>query len=511
MSLFDDLPRKPRGARRRPSTGRSAPAEPPRAAQAAPSAAPSAGPAPESVGQLTARIDAALKRFGRVAVEGEISRPKTVASGHMFFTLKDSRAAIDAKIWRGQLAQALPRGVKLEDGARVVCHGTLDVYAPYGKHSLIVDRIEIQGMGALLADLERLKVQLREEGLFEQRRPLPRFPRMVGVVTSRDADAWRDFLRTRSLRWPGYPVRFAHSRVQGKAAAREIAQGIQALDRSGVDVIVVCRGGGAIEDLWCFNEEVVARAIFAASVPVVSGVGHETDTTLADLVADHRAHTPTDAAQTVLPDQRAINESILRQSAYLEDVVERLLTQREERLARAARARVMTSPATLFESRAVSVEGLGRRARAALETQLGRAATVLGQVGLRLERQSPLARLARAEERIGALRGRLGRVALQRVQSTEDRLERAAGAHVAAMERALERAARRLEPAARTLHAVSPLAVLDRGYSITQNAEGEVVTNAAQLDVGTKIKTVLKGGEVDSTVDGTRPAEGQSK
>ena len=468
------------------------------------------GPAPESVGQLTSRIDAALKRFGRVAVEGEISRPKTVASGHVFFTLKDSRAAIDAKIWRGQLAQAMPRGVKLEDGARVVCHGTLDVYAPYGKHSLIVDRVEVRGIGALLADLERLKVQLKGEGLFEQRRPLPRFPRMVGVVTSRDADAWRDFLRTRSLRWPGYPVRFAHSRVQGKMAAREIAQAIQALDRSGVDVIVVCRGGGAIEDLWCFNEEIVARAIFAASVPVVSGVGHETDTTLADFVADHRAHTPTDAAQTVLPDQRAIRDGIDRQSAYLGDVVERLLTQREERLGRAARSRVMTSPAVLIDARAQSIDGLARRMRAAADGQLGRAATALEQAGSKLERQSPMARLARAEERLGALQGRLGRVVNQKLQAAGERLERAGTAQGAAIERTLERATRRLEPAARTLNAVSPLAVLDRGYSITQTADGEVVTDAAALSAGAKIKTVLKGGEVDSTVDRTR-ASGDGK
>ena len=226
-------------------------------------------------------------------------------------------------------------GLKLEDGARVVCHGSLDVYPPYGKHSLIVDRVEARGLGALLAELERLKAQLRDEGLFDRKRPLPRLPRVVGVVTSRDADAWRDFLRTRSLRWSGFPVRLAHSRVQGQAAAREIAGAIEHLDRSGVDVIVVCRGGGAIEDLWCFNDEAVARAAFAASVPVVSGVGHETDTTLIDHVADHRAHTPTDAAQTVIPDRRAL-EDALQRAAYLGDAVERALERREERLARAA-------------------------------------------------------------------------------------------------------------------------------------------------------------------------------
>ena len=495
MSLFDDLPR-----RRRPSpAGGGAASETSR-----PGSPPPSGP--ETVGQLTARIDAALKRFGRVAVEGEISRPKTVNSGHVFFTLKDSRAAIDAKIWRGQLAKALPPGMKLEDGASVVCHGTLDVYAPYGKHSLIVDRVEVRGMGVLLADLERLKVRLRDEGLFERRRPLPRFPRMVGVVTSRDADAWRDFLRTRSLRWPGYPVRIAHSRVQGKTAAREIAGAIAALDRSGVDVIVVCRGGGAIEDLWCFNEEVVARAVWASSVPVVTGVGHESDTTLVDFVADHRGHTPTDAAQTVLPDQRVLLDAVERQSAYLTDVMERQLASREERLQRAGRARVFASPDVLVLDRERRVLELGRRARAALDARLAAAGTAAERVAARLERQSPVARLERLDERLSALGTSLHASTERRLRSAEDSLERAGASATAAMARALDSAAQRLEPAARTLAAVSPLAVLERGYSITQTIDGDVVQDPHQLREGASLRTILRHGEIDSVVEATRRA-----
>ncbi|MEM8710841.1 MAG: exodeoxyribonuclease VII large subunit [Planctomycetota bacterium] len=459
------------------------------------------------MGALTARIDAALKGFGRVAVEGEISRPKTVASGHVFFTLKDSRAALDAKIWRGQLQRALPGGVKLEDGARVVCHGTLDVYAPYGKHSLIVDRVEVRGIGQLLADLERLKVQLREEGLFERRRPLPAFPRCVGVVTSRDADAWRDFLRTRSLRWPGYPVRIAHSRVQGQAAAREIARAIGALDRSGVDVIVVCRGGGAIEDLWCFNEEVVARAVFAASVPVVTGVGHETDTTLVDFVADHRAHTPTDAAQSVLPDQRAIRDAIERQSAYLTDALERQLVRREEALVRIARSRVLTNPAALVIDRERRIVELGRRAQAALDASASARGTALERQGARLERQSPAARVARVEERLSALGGRLVRATSTRLATASEALERAGASQAVAISRALDRAEQRLEPAGRTLEAVSPMNVLERGYSITRDASGEVVTDPTLVSAGAKITTVVRGGEIDATVTETRSQE----
>lgn len=438
-----------------------------------------------SVSQLTARINTALKGFGRVAVEGEISRPKTVASGHVFFTLKDGSAVLDAKVWRSAVSRALASVGKLTEGARVVCHGSLDVYAPYGKHSLIVDRIEPRGMGALLADLERLKVQLREEGLMDRRRPLPRFPARVGVVTSRDADAWRDFLRTRSLRWPGYPVRLVHSRVQGQAAAREVAAAIRRLDESGVDVVVVCRGGGAIEDLWCFNEEVVARAIWACSVPVVTGVGHETDTTLVDLVADHRAHTPTDAAQTVLPERAVLLEAIERQGAYLGDALERAVEGRAERFARAARTLRLRTPARLVEERGARVEALARRGRSASISLIQESATRLERLAARLERQSPMARVVRAEGQ---------------VEGARSRLVAAMGARVAAADR-------RLAPAGRALEAVSPLAVLERGYSITRRADGRVVEDPSELGEGEELTTIVARGEIDSTVGAVRSRE----
>ncbi len=439
----------------------------------------------ESVTQLTARINSALKGFGRVAVEGEISRPKTVASGHVFFTLKDGSAVLDAKVWRSAAPRALATVGKLTEGARVVCHGSLDVYPPYGKHSLIVDRVEARGMGALLADLERLKAQLKEEGLMERRRPLPRFPGRVGVVTSRDADAWRDFLRTRSLRWAGYPVRLVHSRVQGQAAAREVAAAIRRLDESGVDVIVVCRGGGAIEDLWCFNEEVVARAIWASSVPVVTGVGHESDTTLVDLVADHRAHTPTDAAQTVLPDRDALVAAIERQGAYLTDAVERVVAGRVDRFARASRTLRLRTPVRLLEEQGARVEAAARRGKIAVLSSTQQAATRLERLASRLERQSPMARVVRAEGRVEGAQGRLA----------------------AAMSARVALADRRLAPAGRALEAVSPLAVLERGYSITRRADGRVVQDPSELDEGEALTTIVARGEVDADVTAVRVQE----
>jgi exodeoxyribonuclease VII large subunit len=430
-----------------------------------------------SVTQLTLRIDAALKGFGRVSVEGEVSRPKNAASGHVFFTLKDEGATLDCKVWRAQVPRALR--TPLAEGMRVVAHGALDVYPPYGKHSLVVDLVEERGIGALLAELERLKARLAAEGLFGRKRPLPRLPRRIGVVTSRDADAWRDFLRTRTLRWPLYPVVLSHSRVQGKAAAQELAAAVRRLDAHGVDVIVVCRGGGALEDLWCFNEEVVARALFEASVPVVTGVGHETDTTLVDLVADHRAHTPTDAAQTVIPARAELLAALERQEGYLDEVIARQLDRRAERLERLGRARVLARPAELFAMVQRRVDDAARRLGSAAALAASTRARLLDRAATRLAREAPHTRLERAARRLDEAGRRL--------------------AH--GVERTLVARARRLEPLARALEAISPLAVLERGYSLTRRADGRLVRDAHELAVGDLIETVFHRGAAHARVE----------
>jgi len=437
-----------------------------------------------SVTQLTQRIDAAVKGLGTVAVEGEVSGVKTPASGHVFFRLKDEGALLDCKIWRSQVARALAG--PLREGMRVVVRGGLDVYAPYGNYSLVVERVEERGIGALLAELERLKARLAAEGLFGRKRPLPRLPRRIGVVSSRDADAWRDFLRTRTLRWPLFPVVFAHSRVQGRGAATELAAAIQRIDRCGVDVIVVCRGGGALEDLWCFNEEVVARAIFSASVPVVTGVGHESDTTLVDFVADHRAHTPTDAAQTVIPARAELAAALERQEGYLTEALERLLAARVERLERVARARVLVRPEELSALARRRLDEGARRLVAAAHGALARRVQVAERAAARLARESPSARLERTGRRVDDLGRRLAR----------------------ATERALQLRAGRLEPAARALDVLSPLAVLERGYSITRTAEGRVVRDASEVQVGDELETLVFRGSVRSRVAASAPDSG---
>ncbi|MFN0241936.1 MAG: exodeoxyribonuclease VII large subunit [Planctomycetota bacterium] len=418
-------------------------------------AAPQARARVFTVGEITATIRHVLEGLGRVAIEGEISGLRPAASGHVYFNLKDIDAVLACAIWKSRAKTAAP--FPLEEGASVIAHGRLDVYGPRGGYTLIVERLEKKGLGALLLELERLKGELRARGWFDRHRPLPSMPRTIGVVTSRDGAAFQDFLRTRSLRWPGYPVRLAHTPVQGPHAAKEIAAAIARLDKSGVDVIVVCRGGGSLEDLWSFNELPVAEAIWNASVPVVSGVGHETDVTLADLVADHRAHTPTDAAQTVLPDRAALVADLDRAATHLGQAIDDILESRQERLDRAAGAACLASASWMLERRAE-----------------------------RLEHHASTLRLALA---------RAVMTADARMATIAPRLRHAGDA-------LFRERARRLDLAERTLRATSPENVLARGYSITRRAGTKTpLVSAADLKPGEALETRLFSGVVHSTVE----------
>jgi exodeoxyribonuclease VII large subunit len=436
-----------------------------------------------TVGQLTTLIGLRLAELGRVRVEGELSQVKRASSGHVFFDIKDEGARLSCKVWQSK-ARAVLR-FELCEGQRLVAWGRLDVYAPQGGYSLIVDRLEQAGLGNLLARLEQTKAELRARGWFDRKRPLPRYPRPIGLVTSRDGAALRDFLRTRSLRWPGYPLRFCHTSVQGPGAAGAIAAAIARLDASGVDAIALVRGGGSLEDLWAFNEEAVAAAIFRASVPVVTGIGHESDTTLADLVADHRAHTPTDAAQTLIPERAKLLGRLERSGNYLVEALDRLLEVRNERL-EALRSRAVLRDAEW-------ILGERRRALAAARSRLG--ATLgehlawrrggLVQLGARLERRSPAAELARRGQRLAGAGLRLG----------------------AALERRLARGENALALAARALHGVSPLSVLGRGFSLTRRAgERAPLLSTEGLRAGDEVETQLSRGAFSARVSRLLPA-----
>jgi exodeoxyribonuclease VII large subunit len=431
-----------------------------------------------SVAELTRDIKHALDRLGRISVEGEITRIVRAASGHLYFDLKDIDAKIACTIWRSQVASAVR--FEIAEGMQVVAHGKLDVYGPRGTYSLNVQRLEEVGIGALLAKLEELKAELRRRGWFDRKRPLPAMPRLVGVVTSRDGAAFQDFLRTRTLRWPLYPVRLAHTSVQGAFAAREIADTIRRIDASGVDVIVLIRGGGSLEDLWAFNELPVAEAIWAASVPVVSGVGHETDVTLADLVADHRAHTPTDAAVTVLPDRAALIEEIERLANHMMQAVDEILVERAERLARAGRSPVLRDASWILAERERALDRAVRALRQALVGLADRSLVSIERAGQALQRHHP-------------------RLALERRRAL---LESLALRQSAAIERSGSAVEQRLALAEGMLAATSPLAVLARGYSITRRAgDPRPLISSAGLARGDALETRFSDGSVRSTVD----------
>jgi exodeoxyribonuclease VII large subunit len=437
---------------------------------------------PWSVGELTRRIGAVLGNLGRISVEGEVSRITRAASGHVYFDLKDIDAKLACKIWKSALDTALR--FELSEGAQVIVHGKLDVWGPHGTYSLTVQRVEHAGLGAMLAALERVKAELRARGWFDRKRALPAMPRLIGVVTSRDGAALQDFLRTRSLRWPGYPLRLRHTPVQGAGAAAEIARAIAHLDQSGVDAIVLCRGGGSIEDLWAFNELVVAEAIWSASVPVVTGIGHEVDVTLADLIADHRAHTPTDAAQHVIPDRRALLELLERRHHGLAQAIDEALASRGERLERAAGSRVLHDARWILEDRGVQLERLvcelARCARRAGE--LGEARMI--HAARRLERSSPAQQLARRVPRVEVAAARLP----------------------GAASRAVERSAQRLALLESRLSALSPLRVLERGYTITCERGGAPLVSADTLRTGDELETVFARGRATSQVTRVDPS-----
>jgi exodeoxyribonuclease VII large subunit len=400
----------------------------------------------------------------------------------VYFDLKDLDAKISCTIWKSQVARALR--FELAEGMSVIAHGSLDVYAPRGTYSLLVQRLEQEGIGALLVQFEKLKAELAARGWFERKRAIPPMPRAVGVVTSRDGAALQDFLRTRSLRWPLYPVVLAHASVQGKGAAAEIAKAIARLNAQAVDVIALVRGGGSIEDLWSFNELALLEAMWNSRVPIVTGVGHEIDVTLADLVADHRAHTPTDAAQTVIPHRSALVERLQRAGNHLLGAMDEIVAKREECLADAASSRALRDPNWLLGSREDELEHLCARMTGSTERALQSRAARLSSAHRTLESASPRRRVERVERRMIEARARLA----------------------PALERALERRELRFEVAGGKLDALSPLKILARGYSITtREKDGLAVRDASSLHPGERIVSRIERGRVISTVDRVEP------
>jgi len=436
---------------------------------------------PETVWDLTRRIRDTLEvEFPQVWVVGQVSNLKRHASGHVFFSLKDDRASVRCVVWRSE-AGRLPR--EMADGLEVEVRGRLSVFPPQGTYQIYVTSVKARGVGRLEIAFRELKERLAKEGLFdtERKRPLPRFPRRIGVVTSPTGAAVRDILHVLSRRWPGGRILLAPSRVQGEGAAEEIACGIEDLNRlGGVDVMIVGRGGGSLEDLWPFNTEAVARAIAASAVPVVSAVGHETDFSISDFVADVRAPTPSAAAEIVAPDAREIADGLDAALARMGRALRRHLERVAGRLETAGRSRSFRHPEDLVLVRAQAVEDLATRLeeRVRQVAQAGRLR--LASAGARLAEQAPRARHAAAVGRL-----------------------RMAGHRLAAAGRTLleHRWRARLERLAGRLQDLNPDRVLARGYSRTVLARtGATLCRAADARPGDLLHTHLAEGDLASRV-----------
>lgn len=419
--------------------------------------------------------------FSDVWIEGEVSNFKSYPSGHLYFALKDEGSQLQAVCFKHSASRLK---FALEDGLLVTSHGRLEVYQPTGKYQVIIDTIEPKGLGALQKAFEQLKRKLEKEGLFaqERKRSLPSLPRAVGIVTSPAGAAIHDMLRTLRLHRAHVKVVLFPAQVQGEGAAEQIAEGIATLSaRPDIDVVIVGRGGGSIEDLWPFNEETVARAIAASRVPVISGVGHETDFTIADFVADVRAATPTAAAQLVAEAWERLETSLSDLAAQLLESLQQVLFEKEQLVDGLARHRAFELMAARLAELGHKVERMAAAAEGATRATLRRTVAALTTFDERLNRQSPMAQVLRRK------------VALQNLAA---RLEKP----VLAL---LSRQGVRLGQAGAGLDVLSPLASLDRGYSICLKPDGSVVSRTGQVRNGEDVRLRVSDGEIDCRVERT--------
>jgi len=430
------------------------------------------------VAEITRKIKAALEgEFGMVWIEGEVSNFRAPGSGHFYFTLKDEAAQIRAVLFRQRQAGMK---VAIQDGLKLLVYGQITVYEKGGDYQILVHRAEAAGRGDLQAAFEALKRKLAAEGLFDpaRKRPLPALPQHIGIVTSPTGAALRDILNILDRRFPNLHIVIAPARVQGAGAAEEIAAAIDALNaRGGLDVMIVGRGGGSLEDLWCFNEEIGARAIARSAVPVISAVGHEIDFTISDFAADLRAPTPSAAAELVVRPKAELARLVDQWSGRLARALRQRALELRNRFTRAAGSYVFREPANLVRRYAQQLAGLRLRLAHAATGAIQRRWQALDAGSLRV----------RHAARNGTRRGR------QRLETLAVRLK-----HALAARRDGARA--QVQRLAAQLRALGPQAVLERGYSITRGADGRPLRDAAETVAGSELVTQLARGKLRSTI-----------
>lgn len=438
-----------------------------------------------TVSEFTEELKDLLEsEYPSVWIQGEISNLHAAPSGHLYFTLKDEAAQIRCVMFR---IQTRFLKFKPEDGLDVVAWGRVSIYSPRGEYQLILDTMEPRGIGSLMLAFEQLRNKLRAEGLFDEARkkPLPRFPRTVGLVTSRRGAAVRDMIRIATRRFPGTAVILSSTSVQGDKAPDEIVGALERLCAvEEVDVIIIGRGGGSIEDLWAFNDERVVRAVAACPVPIVSAVGHETDFTLTDFAADLRASTPSAAAEMVVPDKLEILDRVVQLTARLRSSVAHEVRRRTDIVNETVKR--LYDPRRKILERRQRLDDLTIRLRTTMMRHLGELRQESVATVKRLRPEYPRRYVVMAREETEALLDRLGR-------SGEDSLK---GART------------RVENLASRLDALSPLAVLSRGYSITMRWDDHaVISDARTVDTGEPVRVRLHRGELECRVTGKHEPE----
>jgi exodeoxyribonuclease VII large subunit len=487
-----------------------------------------------TVTQLTGMIDGAIRSSlpPSVLVKGEISNFKgRNASGHLYFTLKDAGACIDCVMFKSEASRLK---FDVADGLAMLADGRVAVYAQRGRYQLYVDRLQPLGKGALELAFQQLRAKLEAEGLFAEsrKRPLPEYPHRILVLTSTQTAALQDVLKVlRRFAWLKLMV--YHVPVQGEAAGQKIAAALAHVNRTidsrgGADLVLLARGGGSLEDLWAFNEECVARAVAASRIPVITGIGHEIDTSIADLVADYWAHTPTEAAQVVTANWRTAAEGLDGMSLRLRREVRNRLQDARHRLNAVERHEVFRRPMDRVNQLRQRLDDAQRSMGYLIAARMRTAQWRVRELDTRMEQAGPAFVLARFRSRLGDARQRLAHAGTQRLLRSHERLGRLDGRFTAAdprtrirvlrqkvaglqdrlccaMRLLQQRRAERVNTIERLLHAVGPEQVMKRGYTITfRKKGGEVLKGAAQVRPGEKLVTRFADGEVESVAEDPR-------
>jgi exodeoxyribonuclease VII large subunit len=418
--------------------------------------------------------------FPRILLEAEISNLSRPASGHLYFSLKDDRAQIRCALFRSAAGRL---NIRPENGMKVLARGRISLYEPRGDFQLIVDSLQDAGEGLLRRQFEELKNKLEAEGLFDpsHKQSLPAYPQHIGIITSPGGAAVRDILHVLARRWPAAQVRLYPVSVQGREAPAEIEAAIRSANlHLWAELLIVGRGGGSLEDLAAFNEESVARAVFASTIPVISAVGHETDFSICDFVSDLRAPTPSAAAELATPDQAALKESFARTSRTLQHRLRSRLERETQRLDHLSHRLQQRHPASRLDEQTRQLGALRTALLRTTKRQLGERLNILDSLSKRLRIHHPGRKLPEFAQQVGAASQNLHR----------------------AMDAALRQRSQGLRELVRTLNAVSPLDTISRGYAVVTSADsGEVISSVSQAQPGQTIVTQLSDGRLTAAVE----------